>query len=93
MAEGSFPKDLYFGGDYDSEGQSGPSAEKIPRLLLMGMRRFVVVSFDSFYLSYILLELVYRLMNFMILCTDMAMVMHLRFSFFSIFKYGFEMWL
>lgn len=53
MAEGSFPKDLYFGGDYDSEGQSGPSAEKIPRLLLMGMRRFVVVSFDSFYLSYI----------------------------------------
>lgn len=41
MAEGSFPKDLYFGGEYDNEGQSGPSAEKIPRLLLMGMRRFV----------------------------------------------------
>lgn len=41
MAEGSFPKDLYFSGgpDYDAEGQGGPSAEKIPRLLLMGMRR------------------------------------------------------
>lgn len=53
MAEGSFPKDLYFGGDYDNEGQSGPSAEKIPRLLLMGMRRFVASSLNSFCLSFI----------------------------------------
>lgn len=46
MAEGSFPKDLYFSGgpDYDAEGQGGPSAEKIPRLLLMGMRRSAIHS-------------------------------------------------
>ena len=50
---GSFPKDFRYGGpdEYDSEAAGGPSADNKPRILLMGLRRWVqhgrVVAFSS----------------------------------------------
>ena len=42
MHVGSFPKDFGYGGDeYDQEVVGGASADTKPRILLMGLRRYI----------------------------------------------------
>lgn len=46
MTEGSFPKDFCYGGaadEYESEATGGAVADNKPRILLMGLRRYLVL--------------------------------------------------